>query len=61
VCSTFRQKLEIPREALSGNDRFVKWTQLLRLPQGLYQVRVAVRDRQSGRTGSATTWIEILR
>jgi hypothetical protein len=61
VCSTFRQKLEIPREALSGNDRFVKWTQLLRLPQGLYQVRVAVRDRQSGRTGSAMTWIEIPR
>lgn len=59
VCSTFRQKLEIPREALSRNDRFVKWTQLLRLPQGLYQVRVAVRDRQSGRTGSAMTWIEI--
>jgi len=59
VCSTFRQKLEIPRAALSGNDRFVKWTQLLRLPQGLYQVRLAVRDRQSGRTGSAMTWIEI--
>ena len=59
VCSTFRQKLEIPREALSRNDRFVKWTQLLRLPQGLYQVRVAVRDRQSGRTGSAMTWIAI--
>jgi hypothetical protein len=34
VCSTFRQKLEIPREALSRNDRFVKWTQLLRLPSG---------------------------
>jgi VWFA-related protein len=61
VCSTFRQKLEIPREALNSNDRFVKWTQLLRLPQGLYQVRVAVRDRQSGRTGSAMTWIEIPR
>jgi VWFA-related protein len=61
VCSTFRQKLEIPRAALSGNDRFVKWTQLLRLPQGLYQVRVAVRDRQSGRTGSAMTWVEIPR
>jgi VWFA-related protein len=61
VCSSFKQKLEIPREALSGNDRFVRWTQLLRLPHGLYQVRVAVRDRQSGRTGSAMTWIEIPR
>jgi hypothetical protein len=26
---------------------------IVTLPPGLYQVRVAVRDRQSGRTGSA--------
>jgi hypothetical protein len=32
---------------------------LLPLPPGLYQVRVAVRDSQSGRTGSAIEWIEI--
>jgi hypothetical protein len=31
----------------------------LPLPPGLYQVRFAVRDRQTGRTGSAMTWIEI--
>jgi hypothetical protein len=60
VCSTFRQKLDIPREALAA-DPFVKWTQALRLPPGLYQVRVAVRDRQSGRTGSAMLWVEITR
>ena len=58
VCSTFRQKLEIPREALTG-DRFIKWKQFLPLPAGLYQVRVAVRDRRSARLGSAMTWIEI--
>ena len=29
------------------------------LPPGLYQVRVAVRDDKSGRTGSAHTWAEI--
>ena len=58
VCSTFRQKLEIPREILT-RDPFIKWKQFLPLPVGLYQVRVAVRDRRSGRLGSATTWIEI--
>ena len=58
--SSFKQKVEIPREVmLTNNDRFIKWTQSLRLPPGLYQVRVAVRDRQTGRTGSAITWIEI--
>ncbi|HKY44885.1 MAG TPA: VWA domain-containing protein [Pyrinomonadaceae bacterium] len=58
--SSFRQKLEIPREVIiTKNDRFIKWSQSLRLPPGLYQVRVAVRDRQTGRTGSAITWIEI--
>ena len=58
VCSTFKQKLENPR-ALLARDRFIKWKQFLPLPVGLYQVRVAVRDRQSGRAGSALTWIEI--
>ena len=58
--SSFKQKLDIPREVVLAKDgRFIKWTQPLTLPPGLYQVRVAVRDRQSGRTGSAMTWIEI--
>jgi len=58
--SSFRQKLEIPREVVLTKDgRFIKWTQSLPLPPGLYQVRVAVRDRQTGRTGSAMTWTEI--
>jgi hypothetical protein len=58
--ASFKQKVEIPREVMvTNNDRFIKWTQSLRLPPGLYQVRVAVRDRQTGRTGSAITWIEI--
>ena len=58
VCSTFKQKLEIPQELLA-NERLIKWKQFLSLPAGLYQVRLAVRDRRSGRTGSAMTWIEI--
>ena len=58
--SSFRQKLEIPREVILTKDsRFIKWTQSLPLPPGLYQVRVTVRDRQTGRTGSAMVWIEI--
>lgn len=58
VFSTFRQKLDVPREAVAA-DPLVKWKQALLLPPGLYQVRVAVRDRQSGRTGSAMMWIEV--
>jgi VWFA-related protein len=57
--STFKQKLDIPREVVAKDGRFIKWSQPLSLPTGLYQVRVAVRDRQTGRTGSAMTWIEI--
>ena len=58
--SSFQQKLDIPREVILTKDgSFIKWTQTLRVPPGLYQVRVAVRDRQTGRTGSANTWIEI--
>jgi len=58
--STFKQRLDIPREVVTTKDgRYIKWTQALPLPAGLYQVRVAVRDRKTGHTGSAMTWIEI--
>ena len=58
--SSFKQKLDIPREVVVAKDgRFIKWVQPLPLPPGLYQVRVAARDRRTGRTGSAMTWIEI--
>jgi len=57
---SFTQKLEIPQELLAANkDHFIKWNRSLPLQPGLYQVRVAFRDRQTGRTGSAMTWIEI--
>jgi VWFA-related protein len=58
VCSTFKQRLDVPRD-VAARDRFVQWKRVLPLPPGLYQVRVAVRDRKSGRVGSAMTWIEI--
>jgi len=57
--ATFKQKLDIAREVLTKDNGVIRWTQSLRLPAGLYQVRIAVRDRQTGRTGSAIAWIEI--
>jgi hypothetical protein len=58
--SSFKQKVTVPQEAVRSKDqRFVIWNQVLSLPPGLYQVRVAVRDVQSGRTGSAMEWIDI--
>lgn len=39
--------------------RSVLFTRQFRLPQGLYQVRVAAREGATGRTGSAIQWIEI--
>jgi VWFA-related protein len=60
--SSFSQKLKVPREALlSRAQRFVTWNQTLPLPPGLYQLRVAVRDSQTGHTGSVIEWIEIPR
>jgi VWFA-related protein len=57
---SFKQKLEIPRGVIVAKDgRFIKWSRALPCPPGLYQVRVAVRDRQTGRTGSAMAWVEI--
>jgi VWFA-related protein len=55
---TFKQLLKTrfdPKEPA----RSAAWTQQLRLRPGLYQVRVAVRERKSGRTGSAMQWIEV--
>jgi VWFA-related protein len=60
--SSFKQKLRVSREAVfSKAQRFVIWSQTLPLPPGLYQVRVAVRDSQTGRTGGAIEWIEVPR
>lgn len=58
--SSFKQKLTVRREAVFAKaDHSVQWNQSLPLPPGLYQVRVAVRERDTGRTGSAMQWIEI--
>jgi VWFA-related protein len=55
--SSFKQLLTIVPD--SSSQKAVVWNQQLNVKPGLYQVRVAVRERTSGRTGSAMTWIEV--
>jgi len=58
--ASFKQTLGLKRDALArAGLRFAQWGQQLQLPPGLYQVRVAARDRRTGRTGSASQWVEI--
>jgi hypothetical protein len=58
VIVTFKQVLTVASD-LAAQNQPVVWHQQLRVPPGLYQVRVAVRERSSGRTGSAHQWIEV--
>jgi len=55
---SFKHVLTVPREA-AGQDPKIVWHQQLRVNPGLYQVRVALRERSSGRTGSAMQWVEL--
>jgi VWFA-related protein len=60
VIVTFKQLLTVTPDPSAQNQRQpVVWNQQLSLPPGLYQVRVAVRERQTGRTGGAQAWIEV--
>jgi hypothetical protein len=56
--ASFKQVLTVPGENAEP-DQTVVWNQQLSVKPGLYQVRVAVRERSSGRTGSAMQWIEL--
>jgi VWFA-related protein len=56
--SSFKQVLTVVPDP-GAQQRAVTWNQQLQLKPGLYQVRVAVRERISGRMGSAMEWIEI--
>ena len=55
---TFKQVLTVTA-APEAPETPVIWNQQLNVKPGLYQVRVAVRERGSGRSGSAMQWIEI--
>lgn len=52
---TTAQNLEVTK----GYRNDITFTYPVKLPPGLYQVRVAARDDKSGKVGSAHAWIEI--
>lgn len=57
---SFKQLLTVTPDAAGGDaSQPVIWHQRLRLKPGLYQVRVALRERATARTGSAMQWVEI--
>jgi VWFA-related protein len=57
---TFKQVLTVTSQTAPESAATpVVWNQQLTVRPGLYQVRVAVRERETGRTGSAMEWIEI--
>ena len=58
IIVTFKQVLTITPDPASQNQTVI-WNQQMKLQPGLYQVRVAVRDRETGYTGSAQQWIEV--
>jgi hypothetical protein len=58
---SFKQVLTVTPAPEKAAEPNVVWGQQLKVQPGLYQVRVAVRERQTGRSGSAIQWIEIPR
>jgi VWFA-related protein len=57
---SFKQVLTVtPNAAAQSGGIPVQWNQQLRVPAGLYQVRVALRERRTGRTGGVQQWIEV--
>ncbi|HEY0380161.1 MAG TPA: VWA domain-containing protein [Pyrinomonadaceae bacterium] len=60
IVVTFKQVVTVAPEPIQpGEQSVVVWNQQLNVKPGLYQVRVAARERTSGRTGGAQQWIEI--
>jgi hypothetical protein len=60
VIVSFKQRLTVTHDpATRKQDSPVLWNQQLQVPAGLYQVRVAVRERASSQTGSAQQWIQV--
>lgn len=58
---SFKTRLNVAHLSRSSETRnpAVVYSHKMPLKPGLYQVRVAVRDEQSGKVGSAAQWIEI--
>ncbi len=58
--SVFKQELAVRPSATPGEGRHsILYSHSFRLAPGLYQVRVAALERQSGRAGSAAQWVEV--
>ncbi len=59
--ANFTEGIAVSRDSTDPSDsgQTLSYTHQIFLSPGLYQVRVAARDDQSGRTGSAHSWIEI--
>jgi VWFA-related protein len=56
----FGQRLSVtPSQLIPESQQHVVYSFRIALPPGLYQVRAAARDAQSGRTGSAMQWVEL--
>ncbi len=56
---SFKQVLTVTPRPAGQPALPVIWNQHLNVRPGLYQLRVAVRERSSGRTGSTMEWIEV--
>jgi VWFA-related protein len=57
---TFKQILTVTPDASKQSAQIpIIWHQQLKIRPGLYQVRVAVRERATARAGSAMQWIEV--
>jgi VWFA-related protein len=58
VIVSFKQTVSLNPSSTGPVDPVI-WNQQLKVPAGLYQVRVAVRESTTGRTGTAQQWIEV--
>lgn len=58
----FKDRLDViaaSKDSIALEQPGIIYTYQANLSPGLYQVRIAARDTKSGRTGSATAWVEI--
>lgn len=56
--ASFKQVVTVGAKTDPGEDA-ITWNSQMHVPPGIYQVRVAVRERSSGLMGSAMQWIQV--
>jgi VWFA-related protein len=60
--ASFSDSLSMPTDPVlqrEGGDKDWNYSGVILLQPGIYQVRVAVRDSRTGRTGSSLQWVDI--